>query len=303
MHLFFIRHGETEHNVAGLLAGVSDSRLTNHGVLQTQKLGKYLTAHRNLRFTRIYASDLQRAYMTAEELQKHQTVQWAEDSVPEVVRLGVLREQDFGSLELVPWASARAQHALDPRVPNPADPSFRPQESAESMASRAELFITDFILPLIVSSLENEQDSAQECVAVVSHGLFLSKLWQSFLSNFNAGEVTVGPDIEVLSYGRPLAYLPSWTNTAFLEMTIRPSTVATAAEISTGERTATDPNLASPLGGCSMTIHVVNGKDHLLDLKRSRGGIGSSPHDVRQKSLDGFFKHPKEDDSKHGSGS
>jgi len=51
-----------------------------------------------------------------------------------------------------------------------------------------------------------------------------------------------------------------------------------------------------------MTIHVVNGKDHLIDLKRARGGLGSSPFDARQKSLDGFFKHPKEDDAEPGAG-
>ncbi|KIX05458.1 uncharacterized protein Z518_06330 [Rhinocladiella mackenziei CBS 650.93] len=293
MHLFLVRHGETEHNIAGLLAGVSDSRLTNHGVAQTQRLGRYLTTHRNLRFTRIYASDLQRAYMTAEELQRHQAAKSiGEQRVPEVVKLELLREQDFGSLELAPWTSRRAQHAFDPHVPNQEDPSFRPQETAESMQSRADSFLADFILPLLATYPDDAQDTVQECVAVVSHGLFLSVLWQSLLSKFNAHRVTLGPNVEILRYGRPLEYLPAWNNTAFLELTIHrvPTKSTTSRKI---EPAVGNQRILLPLSGHSMTVHVINGKDHLLDLKRAPGGLGSSPYDARQKSLDGFFKGPK----------
>lgn len=300
MHLFLIRHGESEHNVAGLLAGVSDSRLTNHGILQTQRLGKYLTTHRNLRFTHIFASDLQRAFMTAEELQRSQIAKWvSEHRVPNIVKLELLREQDFGSLELVPWASRRAQNTLDPCLPNSQDPSFRPQETPDSMANRADLFVADFILPLFACA-DDTRDPVQDCVAVVSHGLFLSALWQSLLTKFNGGSVFLGPDVEILRYGRPLEYFPSWSNTGFLELTVhqptsevsgRPPYVGAVPEIQA---------TSLPFGGHSMTIHTVNGKDHLTDLKRTRGGLGSSPFDARQKSLDGFFKRPKQERSRSG---
>ena len=276
MHLFLIRHGETEHNVAGLLAGVSDSRLTNHGVLQTQRLGRFLTTHRNLRFTRIYASDLQRAFMTANEIQKSQNIKWRAELVPTALRLDLLREQDFGSLELVPWASRRAQSTLDP-----TDPSFRPQETSEAMAGRAETFLADYILPLLAAA-DASQNGAQECVAVVSHGLFLSVLWQTLLRKFSVGSVTIGPNIEILSYGRPLEYLPSWTNTGFLEATIRNPTVEAVAQ----------SQVTPVLSGYAMTVHSVNNKDHLQDLKRARGGLGSAAYDAKQQSLDGFFRRP-----------
>ena len=289
MRLFLIRHGETEHNVAGLLAGVSDSRLTNHGVLQTQRLGQYLTSHRNLKFTQIYASDLQRAHMTAGELQKNQALRYTYEQVPAVVKLELLREKDFGSLELVPWGSRRAQSALDPNVPDPVDPSFRPQETVEAMAARANMFLADFILPLLATE-DDDQSSVQECVAVVSHGLFLSSLWQTLVPKFSTGKVTIGPDVEVLGYGRPLEYLPSWTNTGYLESIIRKQTANNAAQ----ESQLVTPNpTSSPLQDYSMTVLGVNNKDHLLDLKRARGGLGSAVHDVRQQSLDGFFKRPK----------
>jgi broad specificity phosphatase PhoE len=280
MHLFLIRHGETEHNVAGLLAGVSDSRLTNHGVLQTQRLGRHLTVHRNLKFTRIYASDLQRAFMTAGELRSNQMLFHPPEQVPTVVKLQLLREQDFGSLELVPWASRR--------VPNATDPSFRPQETQEAMALRAETFLTDFILPLFAAS-DSAPDAAQECVAVVSHGLFLSVLWQTLLRKFGAGSVALGPDVEVLSSNRPLEYLPAWTNTGFLEATISKSKNPIAALSS---QPAIQSPFLTPLNGYSMTVRGINSKDHLLDLKRARGGLGSVAYDAKQQSLDGFFKRP-----------
>jgi broad specificity phosphatase PhoE len=288
MHLFLIRHGETEHNVAGLLAGVSDSRLTNHGVLQTQRLGRYLTSHRNLRFTQIYASDLQRAYMTAGELQRHQALQYPSGQVPGVVQLDLLREQNFGSLELVPWTSRRAQNTLNPRAPGPTDSSLQPQETPEAMTDRAEAFLADFIHPLFAAA-DDTSSPAQECVAVVSHGLFLSVLWQTLLRKFHAGSVSLGPNVEVSNHGRPLEHLPSWTNTGFLEVTIKRAVDNPAAVTS---KPAIPDQVSPPLKGFSMTVHGVNTKDHLLDLKRARGGLGSAAYDAKQQSLDGFFKRP-----------
>lgn len=283
--------------MAGVLAGVSDSRLTNHGVLQTQRLGQYLTTHRNLSFTRIYASDLQRAFMTAEEIQKNQLAHRNGDHlVPSVVKLDLLREQDFGSLELVRWAGQQTHDVFGRRVPSSDDPAFRPGESTEAMTARAETFLADFILPLFATQ-DPPPDSASECVAVVSHGLFLSILWQTLLTKLEVDNVSLGPDIESFGYSRPLAYLPSWSNTAFLELTIhRPEASVPTAELAR-ELDTKPMEVPLPLSGHSMTVHAINGKDHLVDLKRARGGLGSSAYDSRQKSLDGFFKRPRGDGS------
>ncbi|KAH0827646.1 hypothetical protein AYO21_07818 [Fonsecaea monophora] len=291
MHLFFIRHGETEHNVAGLLAGVSDSRLTNHGVLQTQRLGHYLTTHRNLRFTKIYASDLQRAFMTAEELHRNQAAKLSAEVVPKVVKLELLREQDFGSLELVPWNSRRVLQHLDPGVLYPQHESFRPQETTETMVRRAESFLDDFILPHFARGALDATTATQECVAVVSHGLFLSVLWRTLLRKFNSNTVALAPKVEAWGV-RSLEHLPSWTNTGFLELTIERPSSELAHQSQMAQPLASTDIPSYPLKGCSMTIHGINSKDHLQDLKRTRGGLGSSPYDAKQQTLDGFFKRP-----------
>ncbi|OAP55520.1 hypothetical protein AYL99_10493 [Fonsecaea erecta] len=230
--------------------------------------------------------------MTAEELQRNQAARFSVKNAPGVVRLELLREQDFGSLELVHWSSRRAQHTLDPKIPNPEDPSFRPQETTEAMAIRAELFLNDFILPHFASA-ENARESEQECVAVVSHGLFLSVLWQTLLRKFRTSSITLGPNVETGGYNRPLEHLPSWTNTGFLEVTIQRPVAERADQPRIQQHSILMNIHSSALSGYSMTVHGVNSRGHLVDLKRTRGGLGSSPHDVKQQSLDGFFKRPK----------
>lgn len=47
------------------------------------------------------------------------------------------------------------------------------------------------------------------------------------------------------------------------------------------------------LYGWTTTILVINGRDHLQGLKRTRGGVGSARHDEKQKSIETFFKRRK----------
>lgn len=39
-----------------------------------------------------------------------------------------------------------------------------------------------------------------------------------------------------------------------------------------------------------MKILTIDSKEHLSGLRRTRGGIGSATHDMRQKRIDQFFK-------------
>lgn len=47
------------------------------------------------------------------------------------------------------------------------------------------------------------------------------------------------------------------------------------------------------LNGWSTFVQVVNSKDHLNGLKRTRGGIGSAKHDNSQQNIESFFKRRK----------
>jgi broad specificity phosphatase PhoE len=67
--LFYIRHGETEANVAELLSGTLETPLTENGIKQATKIGREIKA--NLpKLDLIVCSPLERAYETAKLIAK-----------------------------------------------------------------------------------------------------------------------------------------------------------------------------------------------------------------------------------------
>lgn len=61
--LIFVRHGESESNESNRFAGSTDVALTKLGHTQAKRTAKYI--FENYKIDKIYASDLQRAYITA----------------------------------------------------------------------------------------------------------------------------------------------------------------------------------------------------------------------------------------------
>lgn len=293
MKIFFIRHGETEHNVAQLLAGVTDSRLTQHGVLQTQRLGAHLAA-RDLRFTHIYASDLQRAYMTAQAIADAQAKKHNTATLP-IPRLSLLREQDFGSNELVPWASKRGQDSFFDRRPDVHEANFIPKEPMDVMKKRATDFLDDCILPLLAT---DDGQAEESTVAAVSHGLFLGVLWRDLLARFPANSVSVSPDAVGNEFGAhfsPLEHIGIWANTAFLEVEIHRRAlphgmdkILNGDDIPSAKPSSTRSDHV--LSKHTLLIKTINGHAHTQGMKKIRGGTGNVPHDPKQKDIVGFFK-------------
>lgn len=285
MRVFLIRHGETEHNVAGLLAGATDSILTNHGLNQAQRLGQYLVKTRSLQFAHVFASDLQRAANTAREITSAQNTVESDLSGTEPTIVKELREQDFGSFELVSWSKQRDTTS---RRLKAGDDGFQPKESKEQMAVRADIFLDDYLLPLLPLDEDAEQN-----VAVVSHGLFLASLWRALLCRFKPMTVTFGPTVRHLIGIRPVEFLSSWSNTGYLEIEVRIDNTFTDTVIEGVSPLSTDRIDVEDRLNAKMLICAVNSTEHLIGLKRTRGGVGSSVVDDKQKKLDTFFKKPK----------
>ena len=65
--LYLVRHGQTDWNKNGLVQGQTDIPLNSTGVEQAQALAKRFQKEN---IDVIYASDLKRAYGTAEEIAK-----------------------------------------------------------------------------------------------------------------------------------------------------------------------------------------------------------------------------------------
>lgn len=92
MKLYFIRHGETDHNVKGIVQGNGvDAPLNEHGKQQAHDAGKSITMHIDL----IIASPLLRAQQTASIINEyiHAPIETREE----------IGEIDFGTLDNHTW--------------------------------------------------------------------------------------------------------------------------------------------------------------------------------------------------------
>ncbi|RRK09404.1 histidine phosphatase family protein [Lactiplantibacillus garii] len=90
IHLYLVRHGQTELNAAGRLQGIYDSKLTRNGVRSAQRLARMLA---DVHFDAAYTSDLGRAQQTTRII----TALHPELKKP-TIDVG-LREFNFGGLE------------------------------------------------------------------------------------------------------------------------------------------------------------------------------------------------------------
>ena len=283
----------------GCSAGIRDSALTVHGSLQADYLGRYFEST-GVRFTDIFSSDLQRASKTANTIRYRQNSNSTEPSKLVVQQLPVLREQDFGYYEGKPFKARQRGSSKSGkeahREAHREDEGFQDVESKESMELRADSFLDLTLVPLI----RKASKLREPIVAVVSHGIFLSSIWRCLLRRFPEQSVKLAPGLSITA-GAPttLEYLGGWSNTGYLELDIKPSSLGNTIDvIDTIENLDSSIEedtllLPSDLMGWIMVIKAVNGKDHLKGLKRTGGGVGSSKLDDSQKKLDTFFAPKK----------
>lgn len=139
-HLYIVRHGETEENVAQVLQGRLPGHLTPLGRQQAEELRDRIVAE-NLRIDAFLVSDLRRTLDTAEILS------------PAVGRpiqpCPLLRERDWGSLTGRPIAEVNPE-----QIPDDV-------ETVEAMFSRARAFLIYVV-----------QNFPAQRVLAVTHGLF-----------------------------------------------------------------------------------------------------------------------------------
>jgi len=304
MRLLLIRHGETVDNVAGVYAGVRDSPLTAHGVLQASRLASHLTTHK---ISHIFSSDLQRAFKTAESIRLAQSKASAKTT-----KLQLLREQDFGFYEGKSYLERQKGTDKSGKDVHRADHShedgFQDIESKESMMARAVAFVGSF--------LTEHFQAEEETVVVVAHGIILSYLWRAVLKHFERSKIILGSGV-VIGEGRGIEHLGGWANTGYLDLEIKrnamtvqnlggdslekpsPSNDPTRnpLEPDISNTVATPPQAPpapkSTISDLSLVVKAVNSQEHLRGLKKTRGGIGSAKHDEKQQTMESFFKKRK----------
>ena len=276
-------------------AGITDSALTNHGVLQTNRLGQYL-ADTGVKVSYIFSSDLVRAFKTAEAIRQAQPREPnGLSEVREVIKLTMLREQDFGSYEGKTFYERSRdlnKNSKDLYYEASSDKiGFRDAESKEAMRRRADTFVEQHLLSLFETLVDDES------VVVVAHGIILSHLWRSVMRCFPSALVTVAPGATTMDRPMDLMHLGTWSNTGYLELEwkkLDPFTPECGPESASQVKSlSVDTRLSPKALGVSLVVKAVNSLEHLKGVKKTRGGIGSSKHDEGQKTIESFFKKRK----------
>lgn len=263
--LFLVRHGETVDNVAGLYAGVRDSPLTAHGVLQARRLGSHLatrSAAIPVPITNVFSSDLQRAVNTAQAVVDALATEGQGSATPPndplaLVQVADLRERDFGLAEGKRFGTPHAD-----------------AETHEQMRTRADRFVRTHLVPLLLGGTGS--------VLVVSHGLLLNALLRVLLTRFGPGEMA-----KLAGQGGPRSeYVASWSNTGYMEMVVRTAPAVPGPIV--GEGSGRSGTVGQRLK-IVLVVLQVNSVGHLSGLKKTRGGIGSAQFDNRQRTMDSFL--------------
>lgn len=189
--LTLVRHGETPANLDGVWHGSTDTPLTERGLRQAASVGRYI-AERHRDASALYASDLQRAHLTARAI---------EEQLALPIHLEpALREYHLGEWEGKHYTELHEKHRLWHHMKN--DPDYAPH-GGESPRQVTDRFTST--LRRIASA------HAGERVIVVAHGGALAMAlgalldggygqWRRVMDNCAVSELVIEPKPELLSF-------------------------------------------------------------------------------------------------------
>lgn len=250
-------------------AGIRDSPLTAHGVLQAKRLATYLKVRSSTigPVQYIFSSDLQRAADTAQAIidaQASPSTHTGPPSTIPLVKVADLRERNFGSAEGKQFGAPRDD-----------------AETPEEMRMRAGQFISDHIDPLLNALVCGVKPAAP--IVIVSHGILLNFLVEDLLIRYN------GKGLNRMPTAGQSGFIASWSNTGYVEAVIETKKLSPGSP-SPGLELSRSSMPASPfVPVVTISVARVNAIDHLDGLKKTRGGIGSAQFDNRQRTLDKFL--------------
>lgn len=152
--IYTVQHTESEHHVNGHIGAWGNWNLTEHGREQAHNLGEWLGNYGDCKYSfKMYASDLNRASQTADEIQK--ALGMPDSSV---TKTPLLREINLGSGngQTREWYNAHV--VKPPKIYNPDFRSFPDAENDREMWARLHKFYEELMA------------SDDERIIIVSHG-------------------------------------------------------------------------------------------------------------------------------------
>jgi probable phosphoglycerate mutase len=154
-----IRHGKTRWNVEGRIQGHLDSGLTDLGIRQAGAIAESFAGER---LDRVYASDLPRARITAEEIGRRTGAPVLTDER--------LRERHHGIFQGLTIAECRARYPEEYEAYSKRLDPDRPIPEGESLRGKHDRAVTFFE--------EVARKEAGRRIAVVTHGGILDSLFR-----------------------------------------------------------------------------------------------------------------------------
>jgi probable phosphoglycerate mutase len=167
MLLYAIRHGETDWNLQGRIQGQLDVPLNALGRAQAQAAARALAAElAGRRPTALLASDLERAYSTA------QAIGTALGGLPAQVELR-LRERRFGIFQGLSFDEVEARHPEAHRQWRERVPGFAPPGGGESLES-----VHARVAAVLADCVRWYGDDDEAVVILVAHGGVLDSVYR-----------------------------------------------------------------------------------------------------------------------------
>lgn len=166
--IIMVQHTESQHHVNGMIGAWGDWELTERGIDQAYKIGKWLlNEHCDIGFN-MYVSDLKRALQTAEGINKTLGLTPAITSVIREVNAGA------GNGQSREWYENNKKPCSESY-----DPDYKPFEDGESDRE-----LWNRLYPFYQEITSNDTEK----IIVVSHGTSLSFL-QSMLMGYKFGDI------------------------------------------------------------------------------------------------------------------
>ncbi|GJE98398.1 phosphoglycerate mutase-like protein [Phanerochaete sordida] len=261
----FVRHGESLDNLRSVWAGWKDAPLSNHGMNQARAAGESLSS---VHFAAIYASPLLRAFTTAQAIHDAQP-----EPKPPLTSSLLLREQHWGVAEGQPWTmTPDPKLGLEEQFARGIYPvlhersqKFPDGESLEDVVKRAQQAVEELVMPHVWAAAREGKKNVH--IAIVSHGIAISELIPVLVLKDERHE-------------HPGHRWRGLLNTAWTRITVD---VKGSKE---GEPMSFADDSLPPL---EVKVTDFNRSEHLDNVKRQKGGIGSSAYDPKQKDIRAFF--------------
>jgi len=204
LEIYFVRHGETEWNLKGMLQGKKNSPLTEKGRSQAAKLGEAL---KDVVFDGLYSSPMGRASLTAE------IIRGERDQA--LYTIPALKEMSFGDMEgLTKKKFERLHPEQYKNLWEDAlsyDPSAFDGETFEEVDAR----VMEGLDHLVKSHPQGGK------ILVVSHGMTLKNIfmhvWGHGLDKYWEDPVPQNTSLTIVSYSKGEYKMEDFSNTSHLD--------------------------------------------------------------------------------------